>query len=196
MSQFKKRRATLPLFMAVLSVVFSAFAQAATIRVEAYIDGRSQLILKGNTAQWQHFDYGAPGYDDDRPTRINGLSWYPQWSGDPRDCNGCYSDSFTGVSPAISAVAQTVTFNAIQAREGLAILQQPSSGNDYSLILEFNDNVTGGGDWYIVELDVPFVEEPIAAPTAVPSLNQWGMLLLMGATAFAGLYVLRRQRTA
>lgn len=197
MIAYRIRRATLSLFLATLSTVFCAYAQSATIRVEAYIDGRSQLVLSGSTAQWQHFDYGAPGYDDDLPTRINGRSWYPQWSGDPRDCNGCYSSTFDGVSPAISAVDQTVTFNAIQARENLSILQQPSAGNGYTLILDFNDNNTGGGAWYVLDLDVPYVDEtPVVTPQAVPSLSEWGMILLMAATAIAGMFAMRRQRTA
>jgi len=189
-------RSALSWFMVVLSLVFSAYAQAATIRVEAFVDGRSQLILNGNTAQWRHFDYGGPGYDANLPTTINGRIWYPQWPGDPRNCNGCYSASFNGVSPAISAVAQTVTLNAIQARENLSIVQQPSAGNAYTLIVEFDDNTTGGGAWYVVDLDVPFVEQTTTAAQAVPSLGQWGMLLLMAATALAGISVMRRQRTA
>ena len=157
---------------------------------------RRQLVLKGNTAQWQHFDYGAPGYDDDLPTRINGSSWYPQWSGDPRDCNGCYSGIFSGVSPAISAVTQTVMLNTIQAREDLAIVQQPSAGNDYTLILGFDDNSAGGAAWYVLELEVPFVEATSVSPRPVPSLSEWGMILLMTATAIAGMSAMRRQRTA
>ncbi len=175
----RMRRATLHVLFAALSTVFCAYVQAATIRVEAYIDGRSQLILKGGTAQWQHFDYGAPGYDDNLPTRINGRSWYPEWSGDPRDCNGCYSGIFTGVSPALSAVDQTVTVNAIQAREDWAIVQQPSAGNDYTLILGFDDNSAGGGAWYVLDLDVPNVEPTPVTTQGVPSLGEWGMMLLM-----------------
>ena len=196
MIAYRTRRATLHALFAALSTVLCAYAQAATIRVEAYIDGRSQLVLKGNTAQWQHFDYGAPGYDDDLPTRINGSSWYPQWSGDPRDCNGCYSGIFSGVSPAISAVTQTVMLNTIQAREDLAIVQQPSAGNDYTLILGFDDNSAGGAAWYVLELEVPFVEATSVSPRPVPSLSEWGMILLMTATAIAGMSAMRRQRTA
>lgn len=39
-----------------------AHAQAPprVVHVQAWIDGRSQLILTGATAQWQHFDFAAP----------------------------------------------------------------------------------------------------------------------------------------
>ena len=197
MIAYRRLRATVLVLLAALSTVLCAYAQAATIRVEAYIDGRSQLVLTGGTAQWRHFDYGAPGYDDNLPTRINSSSWYPQWSGDPRDCNGCYSNTFNGVSPAISAVDQAVSVNAIQVRESLSIVQQPAAGNGYTVILEFNDNVTGGGAWYVVDLDVPFVDDtPVVKPQAVPSLGEWGMILLTSATAIAGMAAMRRQRTA
>jgi len=44
---------------------------------------------------------------------------------------------------------------------------------------------------------VPFVDEtPVVTPRAVPSLGEWGMILLMAATAIAGMFAMRRQRTA
>ena len=46
MIAYRMRRATLHALFAALSTVLCAYAQAATIRVEAYIDGRSQLVLK------------------------------------------------------------------------------------------------------------------------------------------------------
>ena len=58
-------------------------AQPATqvIRVEALIDGRSQLILRDDTAQWFHIDWAAPGRElfRNEPTIINGVSWFPIW---------------------------------------------------------------------------------------------------------------------
>ena len=32
-----------------------------TLDVSAYIDGRDDLIIQGNTLQWNHFDFAAPG---------------------------------------------------------------------------------------------------------------------------------------
>jgi len=59
-------------------------AQAApqeTIRVEAFIDGRSRLCIRGNSVWWQHMDFAEPGLHGgrDRPTVINGHEWRPLW---------------------------------------------------------------------------------------------------------------------
>ena len=73
-----------------------------TITVQAVIDGRSQLILRGNTAQWRHFDFAAPGRLDfkNAPTVINNVEWFPVWPDKPdkenRDCDGCLSGYLHG----------------------------------------------------------------------------------------------------
>jgi hypothetical protein len=78
------------------------------IEIHADIDGRSQLILHGDTAQWHHFDFAAPGRQlfTNYPTTINDVDWYPNWPDVPdaenRDCN-CFSDVFAGVVPPLPA---------------------------------------------------------------------------------------------
>src|SRR5438309_2122593 len=51
------------------------------IRVRAYIDGRSRLRLQGNTVQWLHLEWAAPGKHGglNKPTVINGKEWFPEW---------------------------------------------------------------------------------------------------------------------
>ena len=71
-----------------------------------------------------------------------------------------------------------------------------AAGNDYTLILGFDDNSAGGAAWYVLELEVPFVEATSVSPRPVPSLSEWGMILLMTATAIVGMSAMRRQRTA
>ncbi|MCU0233775.1 MAG: hypothetical protein MUE90_07075 [Thermoanaerobaculales bacterium] len=160
--------------LAILTVAGSL--SAGTIAVEAWIDGRSQLILKGNTAQWYHLDFTAPGRGGvTYPTVINGVDWFPVWPGDPGNPNNsfcnCFSDVFTGVNPPLPASALPVTLNIVQARAGVSILQQPSSGNDYELIVEFNDNGPGGAAWYLIELQtadpIPAASGPGAALLAL-----------------------------
>ena len=78
------------------------------------------------------------------------------WSLPTLNCN-CYSDIFSGVAPALPLVTQTLTLTRVQARDGVpsvTIIQQPSTANDYNLIVEFNDT-TGGAAWYIIQLDFP-----------------------------------------
>jgi hypothetical protein len=38
-------------------------AAAYSLDVKAWIDGESQLIIKGNTVQWHNLRWNAPGYE-------------------------------------------------------------------------------------------------------------------------------------
>jgi hypothetical protein len=131
-------------------------------RIEALIDGRSQLILQDNTAQWYHLDFAAPGRHEFRndPTVINGVEWFPLWPDIPdeenRDCN-CYSDVFTGLYPPLPSEDFTVKLKPVRSRSETQIIQEPANENDYTLIIEFDDNAPGGSDSYIVELELEHV---------------------------------------
>jgi hypothetical protein len=46
----------------------------------------------------------------------------------------------------------------IQGRFDTQIVQQPTAANDFTLIIEFNDNPPGGSDFYIAEIDFVPVE--------------------------------------
>jgi hypothetical protein len=146
----------------------SAFGQATTapttqaseftITVRALIDGRSQLILKGKTAQWRHFDNAAPGLHGGRnePTIINGAKWFPQWEDSDLDpevrVKKAASDVFDQMDPALPAVAMTVTMTKVHCRDLASIVQQPEAANDFTTIIELNDDQSPGPDWYEVKL--------------------------------------------
>lgn len=155
-----------------------------TIRVEALIDGRSQLILRGDTAQWFNLDYAAPGRHEFRnePTIINGVEWYPVWPDYPdaenRSCH-CYSDIFYGVEPPLPQSDMTVTLNIIRSRYDTHIAQYPDAGNNYALIIEFNDNPPGGSDIYIndvvIELEIKVLDVPVdIKPQSCPNPLNFG----------------------
>lgn len=155
-----------------------------TIRVEALIDGRSQLILRGDSAQWFHLDWAAPGRIDfqNAPTVINGVEWYPVWPDYPdaenRFCN-CYSDIFDGVEPPLPQSDMTVMLNIIRSRYDTHIAQYPDVGNNYTLIIEFNDNPPRGGDTYIndvvIELEIELLEVPVdIKPQSCPNPLNFG----------------------
>lgn len=132
-----------------------------TVRVEALIDGRSQVILRANTAHWFHIDFAAPGRHafQNEPTVINGVEWFPIWPDIPnaenRDCN-CFSDIFSGLDPPLLQTDMTINFRIIQSRSLTSIVQLPSASNDFTLIIEFNDNGVSGSDFYIIEIDFTF----------------------------------------
>jgi heat shock protein HslJ len=127
-----------------------------TLSIRARIDGLSRLIIQENTVHWLHVSAAAPGRWTSAPTYINEVAWNPVWPDVPdsenRDCN-CSSSSYQGI-PAI-AKYPPITLEVIQARGKVAIVQQPSQSNDYTLIVEFDDFTppdTYGDDWYEIKL--------------------------------------------
>ena len=54
----------------------------------------------------------------------------------------------------------------IQARDTVSIVELPSAANDYTLVIEFDDNASGGADWYEVVIAMsPLSAQPRLAPT-------------------------------
>ncbi len=123
---------------------------SAVLHASALIDGESQLVIQGSTAHWHHIDHSPPGLwnGNDAPTVLDGVNWTPTWS-TGTSCTNCDSSSTT-VTP-LAAKPQTVTLKAI-GRDSLTITQQPSAANGYTLIIDFNDDSSGGGANY--EADV------------------------------------------
>jgi len=133
-----------------------------TVHVSACVEGRSRLILVGDSVQWQHFDLAAPGRlacdtgSPEQPTIVDGTAWLPNWSDSPtcenRDCGGCLSDVLSGLAPALPATDFEVVLNPIHARGSVSIAEYPSSANGHRVVIEFDDHAWPGADWY--ELDV------------------------------------------
>jgi len=137
-----------------------------TISIRAYIDGRSMLIITGNATKWHHLDWAAPGRHGfvNLPTIINGYDWYPQWADVPdaenRSCD-CDSSIYENLSPPLPESDMEIELRVIQARHLLSIAQYPTAENDYTLILDFNDNPPGGADWYECELVINVPPPPL-----------------------------------
>jgi hypothetical protein len=145
-------------------------ANAVILDVQAYIDGRDRLHFQGGSLWWEHFDYAAVGRHvgdyttnltvDSNPT----IYWLPNWPGHPFPdqiySTYAISDAYTGLSPALPAMAQTVGFTSVSAREYAGIVSQPDAGNGYELVVEFNDNGYGGSTWYEVKLEYTAVPLP------------------------------------
>ncbi len=153
-----------------VGICWVSAAAAYTLEIEAFIDGRDDLIIQGSTLQWQHFDYTAVGWHEGGggsgppyPTYITTaamgtVDWYPGW---PSGTGyGAYSSVYTGLNPALPAIAQIVSFTAVQARDSAYIVQQPSAANSYTFIAEFNDDPSGGAYWYEIGLDYTTVPLP------------------------------------
>jgi hypothetical protein len=179
------------------------------ISVRAYIDGRSMLIIKGNTVQWHHVDWAAPGRLGfvDFPTIINGIDWDPVWPDVPdaenRWCN-CNSTTYEGLDPALPKSDMEVELVIIQARHSLSIEQYPSDDNDYELIIDFDDNPPGGADWYECELVItathPLPSQPLEVGGAVYPTERLAVSALWIALAVvliaSSIMVVRRHRAS
>jgi hypothetical protein len=150
------------------AVAYAQDSPEIAIEIRADIDGRSQLILRGDTAQWQHFDFAAPGRENftNFPTTINAIDWYPIWPDVPdaenRDCN-CFSDVFVGVAPAVPDQLMEVELEILsvvrhddptQLPGTASIVQFPGPENGFTIIVEFDDNGPGGSAFYDVRLRI------------------------------------------
>ena len=126
------------------------------ITIEAYIDGRSRLILREGTVQWHHLDHAAPGRWQglDSPTVINSTTlWLPTWPDQPtaenRDC-GCWSSIFDALVPPIPHGDVEVRFTG---RHITRVIESPNASNAFTLILEFDDNDRVQPSTYSVAID-------------------------------------------
>jgi hypothetical protein len=131
------------------------------VRIEAKIDGRSNLVLHGTDAYWMHFQFAAPGRETftNLPTTFDTVEWFPDWPDVPdaenRDCN-CMSSTFTDLPAAVPRVPSTVTITHLLGRRTTtpSAIQMPDATNDFTLILEFTDVGLSGSDIYAAQLDV------------------------------------------
>ena len=158
-------------FLAICMFPIAGFAedQTITLDITAYIDGRDQLIIQGNTLQWHHFDFQAVGRGGgvNLPTTIsttlNGApvltnyNWIPDWPYPPPNelyFVNAFSSIFSDLSPNLPDSSMTVTLTPIQARDSVSIVQSPSASNNQTLIVEFNDDPSPGAAYYEVLLTI------------------------------------------
>jgi hypothetical protein len=180
----------LTLFL-LLSIAAPCFS--AVLNVRAFVDGRSQVVMKGSDVWWHHVEYSAPGWSGGTflPTSINGSSWTPVWPspGDNSSCN-CDSSHYTPLAPAMAAAENTIQVTKIAGRGTAVILQQPSAANDYTAIIEIYDEA-GGADWH--ELDITYSD---AVSASIPAMNPWGMLLFALLITGGTVYLFKKKAIA
>lgn len=133
--------------------------QPTTLKVRAFVDGRSQLIIQGSTIHWHHFDFEAPGRwrfgGGSKPTFLNQVAWVPTWPDTPDSTNefcDCDSSSYYCI-PSLAGINQSVLLKVVEGRGSVRIVQQPDTKNNFTLIIELDDNSLDGADWYEVHLN-------------------------------------------
>jgi hypothetical protein len=141
--------------------------RGVTVDIRAFIDGRDQLIMQGDTLQWHHFDFAAVGRHSgrDEPTSIttrqsdtvimNEVAWFPEWSEPPPDeiRQEEVSSIFESLNPPLPATDLRVDLLSESCDHGggtgtVTIAQYPDATNDYTLIVEFDDNGAVGSAFY------------------------------------------------
>ncbi len=143
------------------------------IDAQAYIDGNSQLLLKGSHLLWHHLEHAAPGHwnGNNFPTVIstkldgvtvaNNLQWIPKWpQAQDRDVNNeTYSTALPLKIPAMSLASTLVTLQTLTDREGLR-LAVPTDVSADTLVLDFDDNGSDAAAWYHAKLIFTYTEVP------------------------------------
>lgn len=148
--------------LALMAIAACSYAVPATLEITAQIDGRSRLVLQDGSAHWVHYDFDRPGlWNGNYPTYLSstldgapvlsGYEWWPVW-------NGNLSEPFEGIEPKLGQ--SQVSMEVLQARYSAWMVQSPSADNDWTTIIEFDDNPPGGADWYSVRLTYEAVPEP------------------------------------
>jgi hypothetical protein len=148
----------------------------ASLNIRAYLDGRSELIIQGDVLYWHHLDFDAPGRwelgEVQQPTYLNQTAWEPAWPDIPdatNDSCNCNSSTAVGV-PSLARTEQRAWLDIVQGRGRVSVVQQPGAENDYTLVLELDDNAMLGAEWYEVNLNYIVDESaPLTAATAFPS---------------------------
>ena len=143
-----------------LALPAPAAPQSHGLQVRAWIDGRSQLVLDGATAHWEHFDFAAPGRlecnlgAEVQPTFMEDDAWYPVWPDWPdcenRDCGGCSSSTYTRLHDPLPDAEYFPELQAVVGRGFCVLVEWPTAANGYRTVIEFNDNAFPGADWYEV----------------------------------------------
>lgn len=178
------------------------------LTISADIDGRDILVLNGDM-YWNHYDFAAVGrhYGKNEPTYItevvdgvttlNNYAWVPAWPSDAPDevRYQATSSTFTGLAPGLPSQDMDVQFTALQARSSLTMLQYPSSTNNYTIMLDFNDDPVGSDAWYTAQLKI-FYSTPVVPPPVLstPSTPEPGATSLIAAIGISGLLVVRRRQ--
>lgn len=134
----------------------AAAADPLVLEIEALIDGRDQLILRRDTLQWHHFDAAAVGrhHGANAPTIVfpypGPSEWFPVWSQPPPSEIRWeeFSSILSGLSPALPTDGVPLAIQKRFGRGEARIVQQPTAEDDYTLVIEFDDNIFAGPRYY------------------------------------------------
>jgi len=86
---------------------------------------------------------------------FDGVAWDPVWPDAP-DCEnrwcGCFSSASSELQTSLPNEDFTPVLDLVQSRASSSIVEYPSAGNGYRVVIEFDDDPQGGADSYEVVL--------------------------------------------
>src|ERR1022692_240989 len=90
------------------------------------------------------------------------MNWIPQWpSLAPHEIRyEAFSSTFSLSGPAVTQGYTLVALDILQARLDVNLIQLPTAANDYTTILEFNDNKRPSDSFYEARLTFATIPEP------------------------------------
>ncbi|HVO81543.1 MAG TPA: hypothetical protein VMT28_12480 [Terriglobales bacterium] len=138
----------------------------AKLTVTAWIEGRDLFYITPADIRWHHMG-SLPSSksranvptglvmatsDPDVALSINWLAPY-KCPPDNSRCNNLEVDSSVlPLDVPLPSEYQLTEFEVIQGRQSLTVYQYPSAGNEYTTIIDFDDEPRPGADWYVVQL--------------------------------------------
>jgi len=187
-------------FLCLNGLPIAARADVTVLDITAYIDGRDQLSIQGDTLQWQHFaDVSLLGFGTaavgrfggqnvptvisstlNGVTQMDNVNWTPDWPDPPPNPIrfDAVSSVFTGLTPGLPSNASDITLTPIENRSLTTMEQLPDASNGYTLIVQFNDNAPNGPAQYRSQIS-------FTTPSPVPegsSVFSFSLLFALGGT--------------
>jgi hypothetical protein len=120
----------------ILALTIHLLAGPKTVTFKAFVDGVDVVKLSGKNLWIEHL------YDQ-LPSRmsINGKKWNPVWD---KNSSANYE-----LNPAFKpSNADSVKLTKRTGRGAITIMQEPTPGNDETLVIRVDDGGIGGADWY------------------------------------------------
>ena len=131
-----------------------------TLTIRTFIDGGDYIKIRGDAVWFEHINAALPGQHSNgcgnEATFINGEEWYPFWEGIPI---GSYAETGT-ISDIYRLHKNTaipcrdnlrLTLIQVACRQPVRLVESPSSVNDYTITIKFDD-WWGGPDWYEIKI--------------------------------------------
>ena len=139
-----------------------------TLKIRAYIDGCSALMVENGQIYWRHYYFAEPGCGDGHnyPTYVNGYPWMP-WEDPYFDPNNWYNTSSKLPLTSLGIPRENweiVDMEIIKARGSVDMVHPEWWEEDLNYI-ELNDGYLGGAAWYEVTLTLTQSEKKLIAPT-------------------------------